>query len=215
MNALCGQRERWQTLLGQPLNFIAEANLAQCFAGPLSVGQLQALRQLPRFEVRVLRLLLARFGLQPLSLVAEPAAADLPVLLLPPEAFPRLARLCGAIWHGATLRHEIRSDVVNELRRLLGSEVFAAALAHRQQAGAADLLRQPAQLLEAIDHDGARCVSAWLQAQPQSLSAWLRLRLPDPALNDGAVAFNPQIVRSAAATMAADFAKAAEFEVSP
>src|SRR5471030_802608 len=134
--------QRWQELLAQPLEFVAPERLTECFVEGVPDEQIQALRTLPRFEERLLRVLMTHFHLTPLGRVATPEAQDLPILLLSPE---------------------IRSEVVTELRRLLGNDVFALALAHRQLAGAADLLREPSELLEAIERDGAICVSAWLQ----------------------------------------------------
>jgi hypothetical protein len=194
--------QRWQELLARPLEFVAPERLSDCFVEGLPDEQLQALRDLPRFEERLLRVLMTHFHLTPLGRVATPEAQDLPILLLSPEAFARLPRLCGAIWHGATLSREIRSEVVTELRRLLGNDVFALALAHRQLAGAADLLREPSELLEAIERDGAVCVSAWLQSLPDALQGWLRLRLPVAPGEGGArLPRDIDIVRSIAAVL--------------
>lgn len=196
------QHQQWRELLEQPLEFVRAEHLAACFPEALSVEQLQAFRDAPRFQERSLKRVMSHFNLQPLAAVPEPDAQDLPVLLLAPETFKRLPRLCGAIWHGATLSREIRSDVVNQLRQLLGSEVFTAALANRPLAGAADLLRQPAELLDAIDRDGAACVTAWLHAQSPALQSWLRLRFEDPAIQDAQKPVDLNIIRSAAATLA-------------
>jgi len=193
---------QWQALLEQPLTFVDRQHLLRCFPDELPAGRVEALSAEPRFQPRLLALLMDHFQLQPLAQTPGPAAEDLPVLLMAPEAFKRLPRLCGAIWHGATLSREIRSEVVNQLRQRLGSEVFALALAHRTLGGAADLLRQPDELVAAIDHDGALCVSAWLQAQPPLLREWLRLRLFDPAVHDPRTLVDIRIVRSLAATLA-------------
>jgi hypothetical protein len=196
------QVQQWQELLEQPLAFVDRQRLAACFPAEVAAERIHALRKEPRFQPRLLELLQAHFQLQPLAQAPMPADEDLPVLLMTPEAFRRLPRLCGAIWHAATLSREIRSEVVNQLRAALGNEVFALALAHRSLAGAADLLRQPDELLAAIDHDGALCVSAWLQAQPPLLRDWLRLRLSDPGVHDPRTPVDIRIVRSLAATLA-------------
>lgn len=177
---------QWQALLEQPLEFVGTASLAVCFPSSPDAVQLSALRKLPRFRERLLRLLLSGHGLQAPANLPQPAIEELPVLLLAPRDFKRFARLCGAIVHGTTLSREIRGNVVSQLRDLLGNDVFVQALAHRGLGSAADLLRQPGELLEIIDRDGARCVWAWLQAQPTSFQPWLRLRFselqqPDPA----------------------------------
>ncbi|OCR23193.1 type III secretion protein [Pseudomonas syringae] len=199
------QQEQWRELLEQPLDFVRAEHLAACFPEALSVEQLGAFRDAPRFQKRSLRLLMSHFDLQPLAAASDPDVLDLPVLLLAPDTFKRLPRLCGAIWHGATLSREIRSDVVSQLRQLLGNDVFSLALANRPLAGAADLLRQPAELLQAIDRDGAACVSAWLQALSPALRGWLRLRFDDPTVQDGQDGNGPldvKIIRRAAATLA-------------
>lgn len=200
MNALSSQQQAWQSLLDQPLSFIGAEHLTACFPANVSPQQLAALRQQERFQERLLRLLMSHFGLQALELSAQPDPLDLPVLLLPAQTFQELPRLCGAVWHASTLSREIRGDVVSELRRMLGNEVFALALAHRGAGGAADLLRQPAELLEVIDRDGAACVSAWLRAQPAELRQWLSLRFDDPQVHDLQIPGALDIVRSVAAS---------------
>lgn len=198
--------QQWQGLIGQPLDFVGTPPLAACFPDNPGSAQLGALRKQPRLQSRLLRLLLSSHQLQAPDSLPLPDAVDLPVLLLPPKAFKRLPRLCGAILHSSTLSREIRGDVVNQLRDLLGSEVFALALANRALGSGADLLRQPAELLAAIDRDGARCIGAWLQAQPGALRPWLCLRFtelqtegepvsPAPAANARA------IVRRAASSL--------------
>ncbi|WLH14893.1 type III secretion protein [Pseudomonas hefeiensis] len=202
----CAALQQWQSLIEQPLDFVGRQPLAACFPDNPGSAQLDALRKQSRFQARLMRLLLSRHDLQAPGSLPLPDAVDLPVLLLPPKTFKRLPRLCGAILHSSTLSREIRGDVVNQLRDLLGSDVFALALAHRALGSSADLLRQPTELLEAIDLDGARCIAAWLHAQPAPLRPWLRLRFaelqtegepvtPSSAVN--AVA----IVRSAASNL--------------
>lgn len=198
--------QQWHNLIEQPLDFVGTPPLAACFPDDLGSAQLSALRQQPRFQARLIRLLLSRHALQAPGHLPLPDVDDLPVLTLSPEAFKRLPRLCGAIVHSTTLSREIRGDVVNQLRDSLGSDVFALALANRALGGGADLLRQPAELLEAIDHDGGRCIAVWLSAQPVPLQPWLRLRfaeLPDESAPVGSTsAANAQaIVRSAASNL--------------
>lgn len=200
MSALSSQQHAWQTLLEQPLGFIDAAYFKACFAESVSPEQLAALRKQERFQGRLLQLLMSRFQLAALERSAQPDPLDLPVLLLTPQTFNELARGCGAVWHASTLSREIRGDVVSELRRLLGNDVFALALAHRALGGAADLLRQPAELLEVIDRDGAACVSAWLRAQPPELRRWLGLRFTDPQVHDVQIPGALNIVRSVAAS---------------
>ncbi|NWC08427.1 type III secretion protein [Pseudomonas agarici] len=204
MNSSSELLERWQQLTAHPLTFIGLESLAECFAGAVSSGQLHALRNLSRFEARLLRRLHERFALLPWTEVPKPDPADLPVLLLSPQAFSRLARLCGAIWHGATLRREIRSEVVGELHQRLGSEVFTHAMSLPTLAGAADLLREPAELVEAIDRDGQTCVAAWLHQQPESLKGWLSLRLDCPQFDQARLSRDIDIVRRAAALLSAE-----------
>jgi hypothetical protein len=192
---------RWQDLLEQPLTFVDQQHLAGCFHDEVAVEQIHALAAQPRFQSRLLTVLMTHFKLHPLAQTPQPAEEDLPVLLMAPDVFRRLPRLCGAIWHAATLSREIRSEFVNQLRERLGNEVFALALANRQWAGAADLLRQPDELVAAIDHDGALCVAAWLQTQPSALRDWLRLRLFEPAVADVPSPMNIQVVRHIAAAL--------------
>ncbi|MGE7991685.1 type III secretion protein [Pseudomonas sp. NPDC089554] len=193
---------QWQALLAEPLAFIDRRHLAACFADEVAPTQVQALLKAPRFQGRLLNLLLRTYRLQPTAQLPEPLAQDLPLLLLSPEAFARLPRLCGAIWHGAALGREIRREVVEHLRQGLGQEVFNLALAHRQWSGALDLLRQPDDLLAAIEADGARCVQAWLHSQPQPLREWLLLRLPQPDAEASSKAIDPGLVRRVAGLLA-------------
>ena len=201
MSALSSQHQAWQMLLERPLSFIGEEHFKACFPDNVSAQQLAALRQQERFQGRLLRLLMSHFGLQALELSTQPDPLDLPVMLLPVQTFKELPRLCGAVWHASTLSREIRGDVVSELRQLLGNEVFALALAHRGLGGAADLLRQPAELLEVIDRDGAACVSIWLRAQTPELRQWLMLRFADPQVHDVQIPGALNIVRSVATSV--------------
>jgi len=197
---MSAQRQAWQGLLEQPLSFVRPQHLRDCLPDGLSDQQRTALRNTPRFHDRLLRVMTGHFNLPPLAQTSSPHDSDLAVLLLPPAAFKTLPRLCGAIWHSATLAREIRSEVVTQLRELLGSEVFATALAHRALAGAADLLRQPADLVQAIDRDGASCIAAWVQQQPADLRAWLALRLDLPVADGSPIGAGVEIVRRAAST---------------
>ncbi|MBT2297577.1 type III secretion protein [Pseudomonas fluorescens] len=198
--------QQWQGLIEQPLDFVGTHALAACLPDNLDSTPLSALRKQPRFQARLIRLLLSRHDLQALSDLPHPEVDDLPVLLLPPRAFKRLPRLCGAILHSTTLSREIRGDVVNQLRDLLGGDVFALALANSAQGNCADLLRQPSELLQAIDVDGARCMAAWLHAQPVPLRPWLRLRFAElhaegEPVAPASVANALAIVRSAASNL--------------
>ncbi|POP74769.1 type III secretion protein [Pseudomonas syringae] len=175
MNA--AQSEQWQALVERPLTFVRERWLAECLQRGVDPATLASLRDSSRFATRFEQLLNAHFKLHPLPRLEQPAQDDLAVLLLTDKDFARLPRLCGAVWHAATLSREIRGDVVSEYRQALGDDAFSLALAQRHLAGAANLLRTPVELVQAIDRDGACCVAAWLEAQPIELQAWLRLRL--------------------------------------
>lgn len=175
---------QWRDLIDQPLTFVRAQAVVECFERPVSPEQLAALRGSRRFDERIERRLAEHFRLQPLNRLPVPDAADLTVLLLPDVDLSRLPKLCGAVWHAATLSREIRSEVVNEYREALGMDTLNLALRVRHLAGAADLLRTPAALLQAIDRDGIACMGAWFAAQPEALRDWLKLRL-DPALQAG------------------------------
>lgn len=195
------QQQAWQALLEQPMEFAGAEPVQACLPQWVSAEQLTALRSQSRFQSRLAEQLMSHFQLPALDASVAPDPLDLPVLLLTPKAFNELPRLCGAVWHAATLSREIRGDVVSELRRLLGNPVFSQALAHRALSGAVDLLRAPAELLQVIDRDGAACVSAWLQAQPPELRSWLRLRFADPQVHDVHIPGDLNIVRSVAASL--------------
>ncbi|MBT1261896.1 type III secretion protein [Pseudomonas pergaminensis] len=196
--------ERWQGLVAEPLQFVRGASLGGCFADELPEAVLQAMQGQPRFRQRLEQLLVSHYQLAPMDQLIPPVAADLPVLLLSPAQFARLPRQCGAIWHASTLSREIRREVVNELREGLGAEVFVAALALRQLGGAADLLRDPAELVEAIDRDGQGCVAAWLHAQHADWQGWLRLRFAFPQGDGARVPRDLEIVQAAAACLLAE-----------
>ncbi len=196
--------ERWQGLIAEPLQFVRAPSLSACFAHDLPDDVLHAMQTQPRFRQRLEQLLVTHYQLAPLEQLVSPLAGDLPVLLLSPEQFARLPRLCGAIWHAPTLSREIRRDVVNELRDGLGFEVFSQALALRQLGGAADLLRDPGELIEAIDRDGHGCVAAWLHAQQSDLQGWLRLRFAFPQGHSARLHRDLEIVQAAAACLVAE-----------
>lgn len=167
--------ERWQTVAARPLSYVLPASLNQCFADALSTEQLNTLLTEPRYRTRLERLLLDHFELAPLT---QPRVeADIRIMLLSAEHLPRLALLCGATWHANALAREIRGAAVQALKDQLGVDVFEFALAHRDKAGAMDLLFDVEQLLQAIERDGDACVRAWLCSLSDDLQRWLRLRL--------------------------------------
>lgn len=191
----------WQAMVESPLTFVREAALLESLGRAVSAEQLAALRQAPRFAVRLERRLTGHHRLQPLDQVPAPAEADLKVLSLTAEQFARLATLCGAVWHAATLSREIRGEVVAHYRERLGAPTLRLALEFRELAGAADLLRTPAALFDAIEQDGAACLNAWLAAQPDALRDWLMLRLPFPPLTTPIDARQAEVVRRVAAAL--------------
>lgn len=195
--------ERWQALIVLPLDFVGWQALEGCFVEVLPADMLQAIHRKPRFTARLEQMVIRHYQLSPLTHVSTPLDADLAVLLLDYESFSRLPRLCGAIWHSTTLSREIRREAVNELRESLGHEVFAQALANRHLSGAADLLREPAELIAAIDRDGQACVSAWFQSQSAELQAWLRLRFTFPLAHNERLHGELEIVQTVAAEMIA------------
>jgi hypothetical protein len=196
-----GALKSWQTLSESPLSFVRRQALIDSLERSVDELQLGALLDAPRFQGRLEARLLAHFRLQPLSSLAAPDDADMNLLLLSDTQRARLPRLCGAVWHAATLFREIRAEVVNEYRQTLGTEAIDLARSLRHLAGAADLLRTPAGLVQAIDRDGVACVAAWLGAQPEPLRRWLGLRF-DIGLGSGpGDAHQAQIVRSVAQQM--------------
>jgi hypothetical protein len=168
-------RQHWHAVIDSPLNYVQPAHFAPCFADALSAEQLNALLAQPRYAGRLQKLLMQHFALAPLA--QPPREADIPLLLMPAEQFPRVTLLCGATWHGNTLVREIRGAAVQTLKQTLGSDVFDYALAHRSQAGAVDLHLDVDQLLQAITRDGQACIGAWVRTLPEALQGWLRLRL--------------------------------------
>lgn len=191
----------WQTLVASPLTFVREAALLESFGRPLNSEQLVALRQAPRFAIRLEQRLTEHHRLQPLDRVPAPDEADLKALSLTVEQFARLTTLCGAVWHSATLSREIRGEVVAQYRERLGAPTLRLVLELRDLAGAADLLRSPAALFDAIEQDGAACLNAWLAAQPGPLRDWLVLRLPFPPLTRPIDARQAEVVRRVAAAL--------------
>ena len=196
--------QRWADAHARPLSLLDPSHVQACFAEEVSPTEIEALCLNPRFQPRLVDVVRTHYGLPVLTTVPDPAAEDLPVLLLSADAFAQLPHLCGALWHSAALGREIRRDAVEHLRGALGTGVFTLALMHRQWSGAVDLLRQPAELLAAIELDGARCLQAWLDTQPAGLRAWLKLRLPTPLMAESGGNVDPGLVRRAAGLLQAD-----------
>lgn len=195
-------RQRWQALLEQPLHGLPVERLAECFGGVLPDEQVKALLAAPRFHGRLWPLLNAHLQLAPLQALAE--RADLPVLLLDAATFARLPRFCGAVWHAAALAREIRGAAVQNLKAQLGAEVFGFALAHRDQACAADFLLDGERLVAAIERDGRACVAAWYAGRPQPLRDWLRLCFDIPGAEVDMPPAAVELVRQVAAALAAN-----------
>ena len=168
-------RDTWRALVAQPLQFVAEDCLEAALLGAVPRAQAINLAKQPRFASRVSGLLVSYYGLEPLTNAGQVVDEDLPVVLLAPQRFARLALACGACLHAASLAREIRGAVVQSLRAHLGDEIYDLAVSWREPAGNQVILVGDA-LLAAIDQDGQRCVDAWLAAQSAALQAWLRLR---------------------------------------
>lgn len=169
-------RDTWRALVAQPLQFVAEDCLEAALLGAVPRAQAINLAKQPRFASRVSGLLVSYYGLEPLTNAGQVVDEDLPVVLLAPQRFARLALACGACLHAVSLAREIRGPVVQSLRAHLGDEIYDLAVGWREPAAGTQVILTGDALLAAIDQDGQRCVDAWLAAQSAALQAWLRLR---------------------------------------
>lgn len=174
----------WETLSAAPLAFVRPTVIQHCLQACAQPWR-ETLAGHPRFRQRVEALLMDAHGLLPLSQLPLPDEDTLVVLRLARARLAYLGRFCGAIWHSSTLAREVRGDAQRYLREHLGASLYTQALARRELAGAPDLLREPAALMEAIDQDGVGCLAAWMAQRPAPLRAWLALRLdiPDAAMS--------------------------------
>lgn len=133
-----------------------------------------------RVERRLAGLLRARAGLGPLSAATiEPDI--LHVAGLDRDGLVQLARLVGAIWHGASLARLMLREEVVAMHEAIGQATHAEVYRWRERWVAASQGLPIESLRERLEQSGWQAIGAWLLAVPEPVSKRVMLRL-DPSL---------------------------------
>lgn len=172
-----GSSSRRPAFLDSPAHCIAPRWLRDCLGDIADDATMDALAGHPRFQRRLMQLLIRRHDLPPPGSLPAPGESDLTLLRLPSDAGDTLVHYCGMICHAMAFVREIRAPRVVALKERFGEAAFAAALASRELAISGATFADDDALAHAVHRDGSACFAAWLSSQPAELIAWLRLGL--------------------------------------
>ena len=138
-----------------------------------------------RFSDRLSALLVDAYGLSPTG-EGDPAVA--PLALAPADRLEAIVRQAGAVYWARAIVGQIDSSTVTAIKLMLGEESYAAAIAHRDLAGA-DVELPPLDAFEAAVMDaGYRCLAAWCARQPPGTAQRMRLKFAEDNAFDEPVA---------------------------
>lgn len=142
----------------------------------LGAALIERLRACPRLRPRLARVLVAPPPLDGEETGEGAGALAERLTECDPE---ELARLAGAVWHANALKLVISGKAVAELVQRIGPHARAFGLRNAALAVAEEAVAtEPAELAQAIERDGLRCLGAWLARVPAETRARLLLRLP-------------------------------------
>jgi hypothetical protein len=181
--------------------------VAPVIAPGLRFETAQRLFASPRLAGRASRWLAEHLG------GGDPAALepmDLALASAPGAVLASVALCAGAVWHAQRLRALVLGADIALLRTRIGDATRDAALRHAALApGDGELsgrdrgvMDDAGALADAIERDGPRCLSAWIDVLPDWAASRVRLKWPGvPALPAGAdgAASAVRIVRALAA----------------
>jgi hypothetical protein len=177
---------QWATFRSQPAAYAHPRWIARAFADVIDEGTAAKLRQDKRFWERLSVVLRETYTLSDSTdALSEPARR----LILGSSAdLAAWVRRFGAVYWARAIAGVIESKAVVALKEMLGDDIYAAALAHRELAGPDRVLPDAEQLDAAITSAGLRCLAAWCSSQPAWIGQRLRLKLRDGAELDEPVA---------------------------
>ncbi len=167
MAAYCDEIARWA---------LPEA-AAPLIAAGLQAGTARRLLRSPRLSGRTSALLAARLGRGEPDTLAE---ADRRLVLASPRTLDRVAILAGTVWHAPRVRALVLAQDIETFVAALGEDARDAALRCAALAPAAGGAMPADELESAIRHDGAACLSTWIDSLPVWASGRMRLRWTAP-----------------------------------
>ncbi|MDX8496128.1 SctK family type III secretion system sorting platform protein [Mesorhizobium sp. VK22B] len=191
----------WQAFLCNPAGYTDAARLAPCFGGTIGEAACERMRQSPRLQERLSKLLVDHYGLS--CAADEPAdEADRAIALLPGEELEELALRAGAIYRAGSIAAVIDGREAAALQAALGADICSFAVANRDLAGPVKSLEPLEEVYDSVHADGLSCLGAWCQAMPRDTSMRVRLKLmPHGRVDQTAAApfaeVGPAIIRRA------------------
>jgi len=191
----------WQAFICSPAGYTDAARLAQCFGGTIGEAACERMRQSPRLQERLSKLLLDHYGL---SCTAD-APVDEPdrtIALLSGEELEELAFRSGAIYRAGSIAAVIDGREAAALQAALGADICCFAVANRDLAGPVQSLEPLEDVYDGVHADGLSCLGAWCHMMPRDMSMRVRLKLiPNDLVDQTAAApfaeVGPAIVRRA------------------
>lgn len=201
--------ESWHRFARTPSLGAHPAHVAALLDGAIDEDVAGRLGRSPRLAERLSGLLGRRHDLADIDAPADPA--DRAIALAATDEIEALCRRAGAVCWADPIAREIRASEVAALRQALGDDVYASALANREEALSPAALGMSAQEAASLGRDkivaatreaGRRCFAAWLAIQPQGVADRVRLKLapgaapPEP--DELYRQFGPTIIRRVA-----------------
>jgi len=175
----------WQTFRSQPAASAHPRRIVHAFDGLISDDIASKLAEDGRFRQRLSALLAETYALSD-NFGADPPSGPIRRLALASSFdLTRWVRQFGAVYWARAIIGAIESSAVVALKRMLGDEAYAAALAHRDLAGPDGSLPDQTVLDQAVTSAGLRCLAAWCSRQPPAIAQRIRFKLPDNAELDG------------------------------
>jgi hypothetical protein len=193
----------WSTFIRRPAEWIDPLRLNACFDYRLSPELCGRLKQTPRLQNRLSKLISENYALGPSLAALKMSDVDRAIALTSQDHLIALVRRAGAIYWAKAIAGVVLAQQVKTLHAQLGEELYVFALGHQDLAGAKQQFEPLDGASAQIETDGLRCLGAWCRTQLDDTGKRVRLRLPaSPALDDPPeppfAEIGPSIVRRAA-----------------
>ena len=178
----------WRGLFPQVAVYAHPRRIVDAFGGAIGDDVATRLAEEQRFRDRLSALLAETFALSEDFGDGVPSDATVRLGRASSADLSRLVRQCGAVYWARAVVGVIEAKSVVTLQQVLGDDAYAAALAHRDLAAPDPTFPAPDDLDQAVSAAGLRCLAAWCALQPPAFAQRMRLKFPDRAELDNAVA---------------------------
>jgi hypothetical protein len=193
----------WSAFIRRPAEWVDPLRLNACFDNRFTPELCGRLKQTPRLQTKVSKLISGNYELGPSLAALKMSDADRAIALTSHDRLIALVRRAGAIYWAKAIAGVVLAQQVKTLYAQLGEELYVFALGHQDLAGAKQQFEPLDEASAQIELDGLHCLGAWCHAQLDDIGKRVRLRLPaSPALDDPPeppfAEIGPSIVRRAA-----------------